>query len=291
MADMTKTTMATYLPEVWSSLATVTYRQTTIIWPLMDHRWEPEIGVGRGDTVNIPQFTQNVRTDVTKRSTFGTAASLTFVANSENQTQLVVDQMAYDAHRIPVEMSVQNQPIYNTLLMEGIGQAIAQQMDYDIASDGTNGFDAFTAIGTDNVDVTEATILQGETNLNDNLSPQEGRYFCMSPATRASILQIEVLRNQLFASTMGKLSGEIANGFFGKILSLNCYMDADLESGTSGKKNFIGHMEAIAVASQQSIKIVGGLNIADGLINEVAGYAVYGFKQVKSAFGREVAGK
>ena len=291
MATMTATTMATYLPEVWSRLATITYRQKTIIWPLMDHRWENEIGHGAGDTVNVPNFADNSRSDVTTRTTFGTVAALTFVANTQLQTQLIVNKMAYKAHQIPVEMGVQAMPMYNTLMAQGIGQAIAGQMDYYIASDATVGFEAFTAIGTDNVDVTEAVILQGEQNLNDVLAPQDGRYFVMSPATRSSIIQIDVLRNQLYSSTVGRIAGDVANGYMGKIFTLDCYMDADLLAGTSGKKNFIGHMEAIAVASQQSVKMVGGLNIADGLMNEVAGYCVYGAKIVKSTFGREVAGK
>lgn len=291
MADMIANTMATYLPQVWSNLATITYRQKQMIWAKMDSRWQPEIGVGRGDTVLIPNFTQNTRSNVTKRSTFGTGASLNFVANTESQTPLLVNKMAYQAHRIPVELSAQTMPLYNTLLSEGIGQALAQQMDYDIASDGTDGFDAFTAIGTDNVPVTEAVILQGEQNLNDVLAPDEGRYFFMSPATRSAILQIDVLRNQLFASAVGNLSGKIGNGYIGKIYTLDCYMNADLEAGTSGKKNFIGQTEAIAVAAQVGVRMVGGLNIAAGLFNEVAGYVVYGYKQVKSTFGREVDGQ
>ena len=83
-ADMTATTMATYLPEVWSKKATVTYRSNVVLPDLMDRSWEPEIGVGRGDTVNIPNFTQN--TTAVKRSTFGTGAALTFDAVTEAQT-------------------------------------------------------------------------------------------------------------------------------------------------------------------------------------------------------------
>src|SRR3990167_5770765 len=130
MAEMTKTTMDVYLPEVWSALPSITYRQTQLIWPLLDHRWEPEV-VGQGDTINVANFTQNTRSNVAKRSTFGTGASITFVATTEVQTQIVVNQMAIDPHRMPVEMSVQTMPMYKTLLLEGIGQALAQQMDYD----------------------------------------------------------------------------------------------------------------------------------------------------------------
>jgi len=291
MADMTATTMATFLPEQWSTLASITYRQSATLPPLMDRRWEPEIGVGNGDTVNIPTFAQNARTDVTKRSTFGTGAAVTFVADTESQVQLVVNQMAYYAFRMPFEMNVQKMAQYLTLLETSAPQAIARQVDYELASDGTNGFDAFTAIGTDNVDVSEAVVLQGEQNLNDNVAPLNGRYFVFSPATYTSLIQIEAFRNQLYANSIGNLSGSKGPGYVGKILTLDCYMHADLEAGTSGKKNFIGQTEAIAFAEQQSVKIEKAINITDGGFNEYMAYNCYGFKQVESAFGREVDGK
>ena len=140
MADMTATTMATWLPEQWSELATLTYRTNVVLPNLMDRRWEPEVGVGRGDTVNIPNFTQN--TSATKRSTFGTGASLTFDAVTESQTQLVVNQMAYKAFRMPVEMAVQTMPSYVSLLTDGIGEACAIKIDNELAGDNSNGLDA-----------------------------------------------------------------------------------------------------------------------------------------------------
>lgn len=291
MADMTATTMATWLPEVWSTVATITYRQKSILPPLMDRRWEPEIGVGMGDTLNIPGFTQNSRSNVTKRSTFGTGASVTFAANTEGQTQLAINQMAYYAFRMPVEMSAQALAKYAKLLEGAAPEAIAQQVDYELASDGTNGFDAFTAIGTDNIDVTEKIVLDGEQVLNEGHAPLDGRYFVFSPATYASLIQIEAFRNQLYANSIGNLSGDKGPGYVGKLLTLDCYMHADLEAGTSGKKNFIGQREAIAYAEQQSVKIIQATNVADGGFYEYMAYNVYGFKQVKSTFGREVDGK
>jgi hypothetical protein len=291
LADMTATTMATWLNEIWSPLATITYRQKSILPPLMDRRWEPEAGAGKGDTINIPNFTQNSRTNVTKRSTFGTGAAVTFVANTESQTQLSINQMAYYAFRLPVEMSVQAQAQYMKLAQGAAPEAIAQQVDYELASDGTNGFDAFTAIGTDNVDVTEPVVLSGEQVLNENHAPLAGRYFVFSPATYASLIQIEAFRNQLYKDSIGNLSGDKGPGYVGHILTLDCYMHADLEAGTSGKKNFIGQTEAIAFAEQQSVKVIQATNIADGGFFEYMAYNVYGFKQVKSSFGREVDGK
>jgi hypothetical protein len=290
MADMTKTTLDVFLPEVWSAKTTVTYRTNTVLEPLMDHTWEPELGVGKGDTINIPGFTQNQRTDVNARSTFGTGAAITFNANTEAQIQLAVNKMPIYAYRIPVEMSLQVQPGYIAKFTKAGGEAIAQYVDYDLASDGTDGLDYFTAIGADNVDVTEDIILDGETNLNNVNAPNDNRYFVYSPSTRASLMQIESLRNQLYAS-FAKFQGNKGAGYQGTILTLDCYMSNNLEAGTAGKKNAIFHKEAIAYAAQQNVKWVNQFNLADGLFNEYACYMCYGRKMIKGTFGREVDGK
>ena len=151
--DMTATTMASWLPEVWSSKADISYHTNVILPDLMDRRWEPEIGVGKGDTVNVPQFTQKGRAFVNKRSTFGTGASLTFNYVSEGQTQIAINQMAIYAFRMPVEMSAQKMAGYEQLLTDAAGPSIAEQVDYELASDNTNGLDAFTAIGADMDDI------------------------------------------------------------------------------------------------------------------------------------------
>jgi len=289
MADMTATTMATYLPEVWSARATVTYRSNIVLPPLMDRSWEDEIGPGKGDTVNIPNFTQN--SSAQKRSTFGTGASITFDAVTESQTQLKIDQMAYKAFRMPVEMTLQTMPSYITRLTNGVGMAVALKVDEELAADNTNGLDAFTAIGADNEDITEDVLFDGETNLGDNNAPLEDRFLVVSPASRASLMKIEAFRSSLYAGAVGNVDGSKGRGFLAHVYTYDVYESNNLEAGTSGKKNAMWQREAIAYAEQQSLKMVGGMNIADGLFNEVAGWMAYGHIMVKSAFGREVDGK
>lgn len=291
MTGGTAGTMATWTPEVWSSLANLSYHTVVVLPDLMDRRWEPELGVGRGDLVNVPAFTQKGRSYVNKRATFGTLGGLTFNYATESQTQIVVNQMAIYAFRIPVEASMQAMAKYEALLVDAAGPSIAEQVDYELASDDTNGLDLFTAIGADNVDVTEDVILEGETNLNNVNAPLTGRFFVMSPATRQSLMQIEVFRNQLYKSSVGNIPGDKGQGYMGQLYTLDCYMSNNLESGTAGKKNAIWHQFAIAFIEQQSVKVEKGLNIADGLINEYAAYNCYGFKVIKSTFGREVDGK
>jgi chloramphenicol 3-O-phosphotransferase len=281
--------MATYLPEQWSARATITYRSNTVLIPLLDHTWEPEIGVGRGDTVNIPSFTQN--SAATKRGTFGIGATITWDSVQESQVQLVVNQFAYKAFRMPAEMSLQAAPAYVGLLLDGIGSAIALQADSEISSDDSNGLDALTAIGVDGADVTDDTVLAGEEVLNDSNAPLDGRFFVVSPGTRSSLLKIEAYRNSQYDRAVGNIDGAKGAGFINPLYSLQVVMSNNLEAGTSGKKNAMFQRECIAFAGQGGVNMGQGFNATDGFFAEYWGYMVYGFKLVKSTFGREVDGK
>lgn len=290
MVDMTGTTMATYLPEQWSALATIKYRSNTVLWPLLDHRWEPELGVGMGDTVFIPNFSQN--DTAIDRTTFGTGASITFDAVTEAQTALLVDVMSYKAFRLPVEMTVQRMPVYDPLLIGGIGQAIALQVDTKVASDNSNGIDSFTTIvGTDNQDITDDDILTTETNLHNANAPMQDRFLVVSPPTRGSMMKIDVIRNQLYAATVGNLVGSRGPGVLGEVYSLTAIMSNNLEAGVSGKKNGVFQREAIAGVMQKQLTMLEDINIEDGIFRQVVGYAVYGIKKVKDDHGNELDGK
>ena len=286
MADITKTTLDVYLQEQWSSAASIIYASLTIIEPKMNHRWEPELGVGRGDLIRVPEFTESTSAD--KRSNFGVGAPLTLTAVTEGSKNIPVDQMAYKAFQIPVEMSLQTMAIYIPLLTEDIGRAIAQQIDTELAADNSNGFDSFTTVGSDGEVISDDVILEAEAILNTNSAPMEGRYVFVSPNTRADLLQIDVLRNQLYASATGNLDGKKGQGYFGTIYTLDFYMTNKLEAGINGTKNFVGQTEAIAFVGQSSVKVVKDLEISEGLFDIAAGWKAYGFLKMKTNFGREL---
>ena len=290
MADVTSTTAATYVPTKWSVRTSVIYAAKIVIPPLLDHKWEPEL-VGGGDRVNIPQFTASAATGATARSTFGTGATITFSAVTEAQTVLQVNTMAYRAYRIPVEISPQLYANYERELLEDAGKACARYQDNDCAANNTNGFDAFTAVGTDNQDVNEDVILDVHTVLSNAEADADDRYGVISPATYQSMCKIEALRNSQWVASTGSFKTGKGTGFIASAYNTDWYMSTNLESGTSGKKNFIGHREAIAIATQKKVTWVRATNIADGGFQEVMAYITYGIKQVKSGFGRELDGK
>jgi len=291
---MTTTTMATWTPAVWSSKPTVTYRSNVVNVPLLDHRWEPEVGVGRGNIVNIPGFTQNnaARNRGAGTGTFGTGAAVTFDAATEVQLQLTVNRFYYKAFRRPVEAAAQAMSEYLTLLLKGHGEAIALQVDADIGADNTNGFDAFTTtVGTDNVDLTEDDLLTVDTNLNNQNAPVQGRYGVVSPATKNGLMKVEAFRNSLYQGAMGNLDGSKGAGYIGPLLTFDIYMSNNLEAGTAGKKNAFFQKEAIAYAEQVSLQAIHSQNIEDGVFDQYISYQTCGFLIIKNAFGNEVDSK
>ena len=292
-ADMTSTTLANVTPEVWSAKANVTYRAKTVLVPLMDHSWENELGVGRGDIVNVYGFTQNNSPNNrgAGTGTFGTGATTTFDAVTEGQTQIAVNRLYYKAHRKPVEAQAQVMPGYWSKIIDGEGEAIQLQIDADLASDNTNGIDAATTvIGTDNVDLTEDDFISAETTLHNQNAPLDGRYAVLSPASYASARKIEAFRNTLYGN-QGALAGNRGAGYAGMAGSLAVYMSNNLEAGTAGKKNGIFHQEAIAFIEQLRLQTASDLNIEDGLFNQHVTYNTCGFKIMKTGVLLEADGK
>lgn len=291
MPDITlsSATTAGYVPQVWSRKSSLVYRKYTVLADKMDRRWEPETGVARGDRINIPIFTQG--STATKRSTFGTAAALTFTNISDSYAVLIVDDMAYKAYRWAQELNQVKIKELESILTEDIGGSVATQIDADLAGDNTDGIDALIAVGVDNVDITLDDLISIETTLNDASAKEEDRFVVVSPASRGSLVNIEKLSNSLYAATTGVVKGDKGKGYLGPVLSFETYMSNNLEAGTAGKKNAAFQRECIALCVSKELQVVRDTNIEDGIIDQIAGYAVYGFKLVKSNHGRELDGK
>ena len=84
---------------------------------------------------------------------------------------------------------------------------------------------------------------------------------------------------------------DMGPGYFGDVYTFHTYMSNNLEAGSAGKKNGAWQQEATAFVMQSDIKIVEQIDIDAGFFKIVAGYAVYGQKEVKDSFGNELDGK
>ncbi len=286
-------TMANWTKEVWSQKATVTFRSNVILADLVDRSWEPELGVGGGDTIHIAKFSQN--TGAVARSTFGTAAGLSseLIATTEGQVNLVVNKMAIYGYAQPKEAKLQAMPSYATHLDEGIATALSLYLDAQISADTTNGFAGFsTTVGTDNVDLTEDNIITCMTDLDNASAKSEDRFLVVCPASFASLLGYEAFRNQLYGKSIGNLSANKGPGLKGgPVYGFMVYQSNNLAAGTAGHKNAAFQRDADALCVQQNVEIDREFSVIDGLISYVAGSIVFGQIEVKDGDGIYLAGK
>ena len=116
----------------------------------------------------------------------------------------------------------------------------------------------------------------------------------VSPATRGSMMKIDVIRNQLYSSTVGNIMGDKGPGYLGKVYTLEVYMSNNLEAGVAGKKNAVFQREASALILQKDVAMVEQTSLDDnsgGLNKLVAGYNVFGQREIVDLLGNELDGK
>lgn len=291
MADITITTHAQFIPELWGTMVLEPYRKHLVLAPLMDHKYEKLLtNAGYGDTVNVPDFTGPVIGDVqTLTNMTGTITEAAAVTEAQNQ--IVVNTR--NAMNQPVDdiAKLQSRPDLMALFTDRMGYLMAEKLDSNLAGDNSNGLDSFTqVVGTDAIDVTDPNILRCMQYLDDaNALPTE-RFLVVSPATLMSLYGIEKFMNSLYASSAGNLRGNKGYGHVGSIYDLEVYKTTNLEAGASGTKNAVFQREAIALIQQEDVTVdlrkpVNAIKV------HILAWNAYGFKKLRNTAGVELDGK
>lgn len=293
MADITITTAATFIPEVWSGGVLEALLANVVISPQCDDRYQKFVGgIHMGDIVNVPDLTGPVAADVqTLTNMTGTITEATAVTESQNQ--ISIGQL--NAINQPIDDIANYQSKIDILaaITDRMGRLLAVKKDNYIASDNTNGLDSFTqVVGTDNVDVTGDDILRSRQYIDDANGDMDGRVAFVSPATLMSIYGIERYRNNLYSASAGTLPGNKGRGFVGRLIDVACdlYETTNLEAGSAGKKNAMMQKQAIALITQLDVT-VDQRKPVNAIKTHLLAWQVYGIKKMRNTFGVEIDGK
>lgn len=283
MANVTLTTAANFIPEIWSTMILEDLHKNVVLLPLMDRRFE-EFGRD-GDTIHVPnlsEFTATVRTGTSR------TGALTFVANTENVTDIALDTEAYVAFKLDDIVRIQSIIPEMMLYTKEAGRAVAEQIDSHIAT--TMDANANTPKGADNEAVTELDIRSAKEFLDEgNVDPGD-RYLVVSPSTYSDLYNIDRYTNQLYAGSLGNLVAGKSRGFMGTIMEFDVYMTTNLPAGTNGRKNFMGQKEWIAFVMQLDIAVTVR-DPHDELATAVRVVAEYGRKEMRATNGIEIDGR
>ena len=300
--NTTITSVANFIPEVWSDEIIATYKKNLVVANL----FKKLSMVGKkGDTIHIPSPTRS------SASLKAANTQVTLVADSVADVPVVVN-LHYEYSKLIEDFAeVQALSSMRRFVTDDAGYALARQKDTSLiqlgrgfnggnqansayagaysGADGTTAYNAGanTGLGA----LTDAAIRRTIQRLDDNDVPMDGRFFIIPPSSRNTLLGIARYTEQAFVGEVGG-NNTIRNGEIGNLYGIPVFVtsNADTTSGTTACRiALLGHRDAAVMVEQQGIRTqtqykqeyLGTLFTAD---------TIYGVKELRdgSAFALAV---
>ena len=265
MANITTTTAANFIPEIWSDGVKNYLERKLVFEQLVDSSYS-ELVKGRGDTFHIPKLAES--SDAAKSA----GSAVTFSADTHGEAQLTIDQHRYAAKLIEDIASVQANPGLLEKEVSTMGYALAKTMDAFIESKieaaTTNG----ASLAADNV-ITAAELRTGMKTLMENDVPIDECNLVVSPALYTSLLGIA---DFVDASKYGA-GAPAATGNIGRLYGMPVFTSTVMgSSGTTGVEvGYIVHPSSVNFARQLEPRVQSEYSVED-LGTKVVSDVLYG---------------
>lgn len=238
MANITTTTAANVIPEVWSNTALGALRDNIVLAKRITRDTDIDAAASEGDTVHVSvpgTFTANDKTanaNVTLQAP--TDARLSIVLDKHKEVSFLVE----DPARMQSKPAVLQARIRNALIP--LANAIEDSLFALWAG--------FTDTeGTSGSDITRATVIAAKRDLDDNNAPSVGRWGVMSAKDEVALLTDTNLANY-FANTNPE---SIREGSIGRLYGFDLFMSHRVPvvaGAPNSTKNLFGTPEAMVLA-------------------------------------------
>jgi hypothetical protein len=241
MANMTVTTGAVFVPELWSDEVVATYKANLVAANLV--RNLNHIGK-KGDTIHIPTPGRNAA------SAKAADTAVTYITDTATDTAVIINKHFEWSTQIEDIVSLQALNSMRRFYTDDAGYALAKNVDSAIITD-LDGASALTGGNAVITSVTDwdASILIGLENLNDNDVPLEGRSLIVTPSCMTALMTEERFTEQQFIGD-GKA---IRTGKIGQIYGVDVYMSTQVGTGNT-EKAFLFQRDSHVLATQQAVR-------------------------------------
>lgn len=274
MANVTVTTAANFIPELWSNDILRVVEANLIIAPRV-HNYSADVKQ-YGDTIHVPTLTE---ISATAKSA---STDMTFTGNTEGVVDIAIDQHYYAAVKIEDIAKIQAKADLMAEYTEAIGYAVSKKMDATLAAL-ASGFSQNA--GATNTAVTDAVILTAIQYLDDANAPFTNRHFIIKPSVKKDILSLD--KFVLFQNT-GAINGSsrVLNGQLGEIYGVEIGVTTQITDSASPitHQNMMFHRDAIGLATQESVRVQSQYKL-ESLATIVAADAIWGVKEMRDTFG------
>ena len=283
--NVTVTTAATFIPEVWSDEIVAAYKKNLVAANLIK---KMNFKGKKGDTVHIPAPT---RGDASAKAA---NAQVTLIAATESEKTVSIDQHWEYSRLIEDIVEAQALASLRQFYTDDAGYALARKVDstliqlgrkvqggsgtaaYSGAFSGADGTTAYVAAtNTGSGALADAAIRRSIQRLDDQDVPMDGRFLIVPPSTRNTLMGINRFTEQAFVGESGN-ANTIRNGEIGNVYGVPVFVstNADTTSGSTatrvclmGHKDFAVLVEQMGVRTQTQYKqeYLGTLFTADVL--------------------------
>lgn len=263
--NVTVSTAATFIPEVWSDEIIAAYKKNLVMANLvrkLSHKGK------KGDTINIP---------MPSRSVAQAKAANTLVKiqqDTESNVQVIINKHFEVSRLIEDITAVQALSSLRRFYTDDAGYALARQVDTDLiqlgrqanngagtaayatAYIGGNGTTAYVAGSNNETALTDAGIRRMIQRMDDNDLPMEERYLVVPPSSRNTLMGIARYTEQAFVGESGA-SNTIRNGRIGNVYGVEVYVtpNCDTTSGSNAARiALLFQKESLVLAEQMGVR-------------------------------------
>lgn len=258
--NVTVSTAATFIPEVWSDEIVAAYKKSLVMANLVK---KMSFKGKKGDTVHIPAPT---RGDASAKAA---STQVTLIAATEGEKVISIDQHWEYSRLIEDIVEAQALTSLRQFYTDDAGYALGRKVDstiiqlgrkanggngtaaYNGAFSGADGTTAYT--GTAGA-LTDAAIRRSIQRLDDNDVPMDGRFLIVPPSTRNTLMGIARFTEQAFVGETGA-SNTIRNGEIGNVYGIPVFVTTNADAATDGDRIcLLAHKDFAVLVEQMGVR-------------------------------------
>ena len=248
---VTKTTAATFIPEIWSDEIIAAYEKSLVVKPLV---CSMSMTGKKGDTIHIPKPTRG------NASVKAAQAEVTLIAATESELTIAIDQHYEYSRLIEDIVDVQALNSLRQFYTSDAGYALATRVDTALIAEAANFTSQLeflsaggtqTAAGTATATFRDQGFREAIQVLDDNDVPMDNRVFVIPPAMKKELLGVTN-----YVSTDFVTGKPVETGRIGSLYGVDVYVSTNLPTENTDEKGaLLMHKDAIVFAEQLGVRV------------------------------------
>ena len=260
--QVTITTAATFIPDIWSDEIVAAYKKNLVAANLFK---KMSFAGKKGDVVHIPVPARG------SASLKSANTQVTLIAATETEKTITINKHYEYSRLIEDIVEVQALSSLRRFYTDDAGYALAKQVDtsmvqlgrtfnggagvtYAGAYIGGDGTTAYTSGSSNASALTDAAIRRTIQRLDDNDVPMEGRFFMIPPSSRNTLMGLARYTEQAFVGEQGN-NNTIRNGEIGNLYGIPVFVSSNCDTATGGARVcLLGHRDSAVLVEQQAVR-------------------------------------